>query len=428
MDDFSWVAPATKNIANLFGLNPELAAKGRNMQSENDLLLARTANTQADTNLSPYRQKVLEAQAAERAAMGGRHTADANKIGSEKALLDYELKARTGMAQAFLNGITRNPDGSVTMSPEAANQAMSGLASFAKNPEQFAEAGRVMMGNVSKIPREQSRLYKAPGSLESDAAYTAKEGQDIEAAKEAARTNRAVEVAKAKGIAENIATGGAPRAIDLTRAANDAVKIGPEYIQSRYGQTGFSMMGKNDKFPIPENLTLEITNAAQQKYPQLPINQAIDKVIAESGITFDTRGNYNPFVSNETRAYARPNANPQSDAELIDGSQGMTLADVFARSGGAPAAAPAAPAPAPVAPAAPRSTVPDSHKGAPHYSMQSVPGQPAQTAPSAPSAPAAPAAQGMPDKAQFAAIPEGGSVVIKGVTYVKRGRQLVKAQ
>ena len=55
--DNSWIEPATKNLANLFGLNPEARAKGALMQKEGDYYDARIANTNADTGLSDYRRR-----------------------------------------------------------------------------------------------------------------------------------------------------------------------------------------------------------------------------------------------------------------------------------------------------------------------------------------------------------------------------------
>jgi hypothetical protein len=74
----------------------------------------------------------------------------------------------------------------------------------------------------------------------------------------------------------------------------------------------------------------------------------------------------------------------------------------------------------PTVPATQSPAAANGFKGAPSMSMATDNQQPAAQAPAA--------ASGMPTKSQFAALPEGGSVVVNGVKYVKQGRQLVPAQ
>ena len=375
MADYSWIEPSTKNIANLFGLNPEAAAKGRAMQSEQEYNAARTANTQADTGLSPYRRALLEAQA-------GKYGADAGKTTAEAANLNYGLEGRKSVARAFLNGLTRNQDGSMTLSPESANLAMSGFAAFANNPEQVAEAARSFSATASTNPRFAAQTRGIAGSFRPDAAFTAKEGQDIQGSKAAASQAEAIAVQKERNkgsLAEAFQKAGLPGSanaqanvdqMNLNRQS-DAITAGAEWVMKVPIQGGF----------LDEGQAYQLSQAARAANPSLNPQDAITKFVRDNPSMF--KGNWEMFGKNKV--------------------------DI---QGGIPATVPAAPAV--------RAPVANGFKGAPSMSMATDNQQPVAQAPVAPS--------GMPTKSQFAALPEGGSVVVNGVKYVKQGRQLVPAQ
>lgn len=364
MDDFSWIKPATSNLANLFGLNPEAAAKGRNMQADYDFTVARTKNTDADTALSPFRQGLLTAQAGTQGALTGKYNAETGKTNAETAGINYGLEGRRNVAKAFLSGLTRNSDGSVTLSPESANLAMSGFAAFANNPEQVAEAARSLSATASTNPRFAANTRGIAGSFASDAAFSAPEAATIEGNKAAASKDEAIAVQQEKNkgsLAESIAKGATGPAagvdqMDLNRQA-EAIKLGAEWAMKVPFDGGF----------LSEDQAYQLSQAARAANPTLNPQDAIVKFVRDNPKML--KGNWEAWGNNKV--------------------------DI---PGGIPTTVPAAPAVRPLAPAA------------------------------AAPAPAAPAAQGMPTKAQFAALPEGGSVVVNGVKYVKQGRQLVKAQ
>lgn len=367
-DDYSWIKPATGSIANMLGLNPEAAAKGRALQSQQEYNAARTANTQADTGLSDYRRRLLEAQAATQAAMAGQHKETAGKTAAERAGIELATQSRQRLNELYSSGaLVQNEDGSVTISPKAVGGIAGSLAALQTDPVKTMQSIREVQAGASTNPRFAAQTRGIAGIFRPDAATTVKEGQQIMGAKQAAAQNQAIEVAKIRGsIAQNI--GGAPRAIDLTRAANDAVKLGPAYVQNRYG---------SEDFPVPKDMVAAITSAAQERYPQLPINQAIDKIIEESKIQFAETGNWSPYANQTVPRVPDPNGwlFTNKDADMSD------LSKLLAGS------APAAPATHVVkAPAAPASS-----NGVTMERMQSAPGQSA--APAAPATPVAPAAQ-----------------------------------
>lgn len=363
MDDFSWVAPATKNLANLFGLNPELAARGRNMQSENDLILARTANTQADTGLSPFRQRVLEAQAGTQGALAGKYNAETGKTNAETQGISFTNTARRSLAEAFKAGaIVQNPDGSMTISPGSVNSIGGALAAMDADPAKTMDGIRGLLGNAAQTPRAAAQTRGIAAAFDPTASFSAAEGEKIQGAKAAASQAEAVAVQQERNkgsIAESIAKGqtpGQPDQMDLNRQA-EAIKLGAEWAMKVPFAGGF----------LSEDQAYQLSQAARAANPGLNPQDAITKFVRDNPGML--KGNWEMFGNNKV--------------------------DI---PGGIPATVPAAPAAAPTAPAA------------------------------AAPAPAAPAVQGMPTKAQFAALPEGGSVVVNGVKYVKQGRQLVKAQ
>lgn len=387
MDDFSWIKPATSNLANLFGLNPEAAAKGRNMQADYDFTVARTKNTDADTALSPFRQGLLTAQTGTQGALAGKYKAETGKTEAETAGINYGLEGRMNVAKAFLSGLTRNPDGSVTLSPESANLAMSGFAAFANNPEQVAEAARSLAATSSTNPRFAANTRGIAGSFAPDASFSTKEGQDIQAAKAAASQSEAVAVQQEKNkgsLAESIAKGAtgpaAPDQMDLNRQI-EAIKEGAAWAMK-------VPLGPGGGF-LNEEQAMALAQAARAANPNLNVPDAIRKFIQDNPGML--RGNWEMLGNNKV--------------DIPNGIPSVVPA--------APAAAPAAAAPStPAAPATP-SYIPGS--GMPPYRAAPPPATPAS-------------GQGMPTKAQFEAMPEGGAVVVNGVKFVKRGRQLVKVR
>lgn len=364
MADYSWVKPATSNLANLFGLNPEAAAKGRAMQSEQEYNAARTANTQADTGLSPYRQRLLEAQAATQAAQAGKYGADTRFRDTETGGL-AEQQRQLKIAQQFINdNFTMDASGRPVPKPGTLGQTMAAVIG----------AGGIQ--NVSKSPQVMSQfgLLAAPSSREANLAAgganataaakptfagTNEQAQAMTLQQQAADQAKAVEVAKVRGtIAQSMAGGqpAAPDQMNLNREA-EAIKLGAEWAMKVPFQGGF----------LDEGQAYQLAQAARAANPSLNPQDAITKFVRD-----------NPGMMKQ-------------NYELF----GQNKVDI---QGGIPTTVPAAPAARPMAPAA------------------------------APAAQAAPAQGGMPTKSQFAALPEGGSVVVNGVKYVKQGRQLVKAQ
>lgn len=361
MSDFSWVAPATKNLANLFGLNPEAAAKGRNMQSENDLLQSKVRNTDADTSLTEDRRKVYGAQASNYYAGANAHNAQAGKYKAETEGLGISNAARRSLAEAFKSGaIVQNPDGSMTISPGSVNSIGRGLAALDADPVKTMDGIRGLLGNAAQTPRAAAQTRGIPAAFESDASFSGSEGKEIQGNKAAASQAEAIAVQQEKNkgsLAESIAKGAAgpaaPDQMDLNRQI-EAIKEGAAWAMK-------VPLGPDGGF-LNEEQAMGLAQAARAANPSLNVPDAIRKFIQDNPKML--KGNWEMFGNNKVSI-----------------------------PGGIPAVVPTAPA-APVAPA-----------------------------------PTAPAAQSSTmTKEKFAALPEGGSVVLNGVKYVKQGRQLVKAQ
>lgn len=361
MDDYSWIAPTTKNIANIFGLNPELAARGRQMQAEQDLLAARTANTQADTGLSPYRQRLLEAQAQTQSSMSERQKALAGESNARITGTELTNKVRGSIGEAYRAYLT---------APQKARREAAGtlgglMVQLGGNPSQVADSIRNLesLVNSTSNPELSAQQAKVPAAFGPNATFNAKEREKYQLSRAAASQAEAVAVQQEKNkgsIAESIAKGAtgpaAPDQMELNHQA-EGIKAGAEWAMKVPFAGGF----------LSEDQAYQLSQAARAANPTLNPQDAIVKFV---------RDNPNMLKSNW---------------EMF----GNNKVDI---PGGIPATVPTAPVARPVAPAA------------------------------TPAAAPAAAAQGMPTKAQFAALPEGGSVVVNGVKYVKQGRQLVKAQ
>ena len=380
MADYSWIEPSTKNIANLFGLNPEAAAKGRALQSQQEYDAARTANTQADTGLSPYRQRLLEAQAQTQAAQAGKFGADTRFRNTETEGL-AEQQRQLKIAQQFINdNFTMDASGRPVPKPGTLGQTMAAVVA-AGGVKNISNSGQVIKDySLIGAPASREANLLAGGANATAAAKPTFAGTDEQAQamtlqQQAADQAKAIEVAKVRGtIAQTLAKGGQPAAPDqmeLNRQA-EGIKLGAEWAMKVPFDGGF----------LDESQAYQLSQAARAANPGLSPQDAIVKFVRD-----------NPGMMKQ-------------NYELF----GQNKVDI---QGGIPTTVPAAPAARPVAPA-PRAN--DSWKGAPSMSMQSAPGQAAQ---------AAPAQGGMPTKSQFAALPEGGSVMVGGVKYVKQGRQLV---
>jgi hypothetical protein len=387
MADNSWIAPATKNLANLFGLNPEAAAKGRAMQSEQEYNAARTANTQADTGLSPYRQRLLEAQAQTQAAQAGKFGADTRFRDTETGGL-AEQQRQLKIAQQFINdNFTMDASGRPVPKPGTLGQTMAavigagGIQNVSKSPQVIGQFGLI----AAPSSREANLAAGGPNATAAAKptfAGTNEQAQAIIAQQQGADQARdiAVQQERNKGsLAEAFQKAGLPGAanaqanvdqIELNRQS-DAIKAGAEWVMKVPIQGGF----------LDEGQAYQLSQAARAANPSLNPQDAITKFIRD-----------NPGMMKQ-------------NWEMF----GKNKVDI---QGGIPATVPAAPAVR--APAA------NGFKGAPSMPMATDNQQPAAQAPAAPA--------GMPTKSQFAALPEGGSVMVGGVKYVKQGRQLVPAQ
>ena len=369
MADYSWIEPSTKNIANLFGLNPEAAAKGRALQSQQEYDAARTANTQADTGLSDYRRRLLEAQAASAAAQAGKYGADTSKTTAETEGLGITNRARTGLSNLIASGGAGfAEDGSLVITPQAVNAAGGFLSAMDANPDITMKGLRNLGAMAGKNARARAQAGGVAGIFRPDAATTAEEGQQIMDAKQAAAQNQAIAVQQERNkgsIAQTLAKGGQPGQPNQ-KTLNDeaeAVNIGAEWLK-KTPLVGGALFDEGQAF--------RVSQAARNANPNLPIQDAIVKFIADNKGIFEENVEYLPGF-------------------LGGGDNFVEMKGQFP----AVAARPAAPAARPMAPAA------------------------------APAAQAPAAQGGMPTKSQFAALPEGGSVMVGGVKYVKQGRQLV---
>ncbi|CAB4135522.1 hypothetical protein UFOVP291_33 [uncultured Caudovirales phage] len=275
MADYSWIEPSTKNIANLFGLNPEAAAKGRAMQSEQEYNAARTANTQADTGLSPYRQRLLEAQAATQAAMAGQHKEAAGKTAAERAGIELATQSRQRLNELYSSGaLVQNEDGSVTISPKAVGGIAGSLAALQTDPVKTMQSIREVQAGASTNPRFAAQTRGIAGIFRPDAATTAGEGQQIMGDRYAASQNQAVEVAKARGIAAALAKGGQPgqpNQMELNRQA-EGIKAGAEWAMKVPFQGGF----------LDEGQAYQLAQAARAANPSLNPQDAITKFVRDN--------------------------------------------------------------------------------------------------------------------------------------------------
>lgn len=362
MADYSWIEPSTRNIANLFGLNPEAAAKGRAMQSEQEYNAARTANTQADTGLSLYRRALLEAQAQTQAALAGQHKETTGKTAAERAGIELANQSRLRLNELYSSGaLVQNEDGSVTISPKSVSGIAGSLAALQSDPVKTMESIRGLQASASPNPRFAAQTRGIAGIFRPDAATTTAEGQQIMGAKQAAAQQQAVAVQQERNkgsLADTIAKGGQPgqpNQMELNRQA-EGIKAGAEWAMKVPFQGGF----------LDESQAYQLSQAARAANPYLNPQDAITKFVRD-----------NPGMMKQ-------------NWEMF----GQNKVDIPS---GIPATVPAAPAARPMAPA------------------------PA----AAPAAQAAPAQGGMPTKAQFEFMDAGDSVIINGVKYVKQGRQLV---
>jgi hypothetical protein len=278
MADNSWIAPATKNLANLFGLNPEAAAKGRALQSEQEYNAARTANTQADTGLSPYRQRLLEAQAGTQGALAGQYKSTAGKTDAERAGIDLSNKARERLNELYSSGaLVQNEDGSVTISPGSVSGIAGSLAALQADPVKTVQSIRELQAGSSTNPRFSAQTRGIAGSFRPDAAFTAKEGQDIQGSKAAASQAEAIAVQKERNkgsMAEALAQGSQPAQVDqmnLNRES-DAIKAGAEFAKA-IPQNGLE---------LSDAQALQLAQAARAANPNLNPQDAIVKFVRDN--------------------------------------------------------------------------------------------------------------------------------------------------
>ncbi len=293
MDDYSWIAPTTKNIANIFGLNPELAARGRQMQAEQDLLAARTANTQADTGLSPYRQRLLEAQAGTQGALAGKYGADTSKTKAETEGISFTNTARRSLAEAFKAGaIVQNPDGSMTISPGSVNAIGGSLAAMDADPVKTMNGIRGLLGNAAQTPRAAAQTRGIAAAFEPNAAFSAAEGEKIEGAKAAASQAEAVAVQQERNkgsLAESIAKGqtpGQPDQQELNRQA-EGIKAGAEWAMKVPFDGGF----------LSEDQAYQLSQAARAANPTLNPQDAIVKFVRDNPKML--KGNWEAWGNNK---------------------------------------------------------------------------------------------------------------------------------
>jgi hypothetical protein len=275
MADYSWIAPATGNIANLFGLNPEAAAKGRAMQSEQEYNAARTANTVADTGLSDYRRRLLEAQAATQAALAGQHNAAAGKYTSEKGGIDLTNTIRGKIGEAYQAYLT---------APEEARRKAAGtlgglMVQLGGNPSQVSDSIRNLesLVNSTSNPELSAQQAKVPAAFGPNATFNAKEREKYQSSRAAASQAEAVAVQQERNkgsIAQSLAKGqtpGQPSKRDLLNEA-EAIKIGAGYAQT-VPQNGLE---------LNEVQALQLSRAAQAANPNLNPQDAIDKFVRDN--------------------------------------------------------------------------------------------------------------------------------------------------
>ena len=275
-DDYSWIKPATGSIANMLGLNPEAAAKGRALQSQQEYNAARTENTKADTALSPYRQKVYEAQA-------GKYGADTGKTQEETKGLGISNTARTGLANLIASGgASYADDGSLVITPETAAQVGGFLAAMDANPDVTIKSLRGLGAIAGKNARVRAQAGGISAAFRPDAAFSDPQGQEIMGAKEDAALERtttganirgqyAVEAAKASKIAGALAKGGQPDQMNLNREA-EGIKLGAEWAMKVPFAGGF----------LDESQAYQLAQAARAANPSLNPQDAITKFVRDN--------------------------------------------------------------------------------------------------------------------------------------------------
>jgi hypothetical protein len=289
MDDYSWIKPVTGNIANIFGLNPEVAARGRQMQAEQDFNAARTANTQADTALSPYRQKEIEARASAQAALAGQYNAAAGKHTSEKGGIDLTNTIRGKIGEAYQAYLT---------APEEARRKAAGtlgglMVQLGGNPSQVADSIRNLesLVNSTSNPELSAQQAKVPAAFGPNATFNAKERKEYQSSRAAASQAEAVAVQQEKNkgsIAESIAQGGAGQRDQ--KALNDeaqAIKLGAEWAMKVPFNGGF----------LDEGQAYQLSQAARAANPGLNPQDAIVKFVRDNPKML--QGNWEMFGSNK---------------------------------------------------------------------------------------------------------------------------------
>ena len=320
MADYSWIEPSTKNIANLFGLNPEAAAKGRALQSQQEYDAARTANTQADTGLSPYRQRLLEAQAQTQAAQAGKFGADTRFRNTETEGL-AEQQRQLKIAQQFINdNFTMDASGRPVPKPGTLGQTMAAVVA-AGGVKNISNSGQVIKDySLIGAPTSREANLLAGGANATAAAKPTFAGTDEQAQamtlqQQAADQAKAIEVAKVRGtIAQTLAKGGQPgqpSSRDLLNQA-EAIKIGAGYAQT-VPQNGLE---------LNEVQALQLSRAAQAANPNLNPQDAIDKFVRDNPDMIKDGGwwssnTFNIPATDRAAPAARPVAPAPATAEPV---------------------------------------------------------------------------------------------------------------
>lgn len=275
MADYSWIEPSTKNIANLFGLNPEAAAKGRAMQSEQEYNAARTANTQADTALSDYRRRLLEAQAATQAAQAGKYGAEAGRAKSQDEGVKLTNKIKGSIGEAYRAYLT---------APQEARREAAGtlgglMVQLGGNPSQVADSMRNLesLVNSTSNPELAAQQAKVPAAFGPNTAFNAEERKQYQSSRAAAAQNQAIAVQQERNkgsIAQTLAKGGQPgqpNQMELNRQA-EGIKAGAEWAMKVPFQGGF----------LDEGQAYQLAQAARAANPSLNPQDAITKFVRDN--------------------------------------------------------------------------------------------------------------------------------------------------
>lgn len=247
--DNSWIEPATKNLANLFGLNPEARAKGALMQKEGDYYDARIANTNADTGLSDYRRRHLEAQAAAQNALGGKYTADATFTGSKTKAQEIKNQSIARLFEAGSSAMKNivGADGKTysvvdndqllnTVNPVDLQIALGNSATDAERALTTNQARRnITSGDPEKVRTGTILSGQASAAGNPNFAANNQIAQGYRAEDNAAKMDRTI-AGRAAGsagssIAKNIAGGGAVGQAELNRQS-EAIKEGAAFAKS----------------------------------------------------------------------------------------------------------------------------------------------------------------------------------------------------